>query len=136
LEEDYRHGEPVDFSRSKLTIEHVLPQSPTAEWLDMLAFDTGEDETVEELHGSLVHTLGNLSLTAYNAKLANDGFAAKKKILSDSGLTMNREIAEASKWGARWRSAIVVEHWPIGLSRSGQVRTGRPQSHHPVRAGR
>jgi hypothetical protein len=100
LEEDYRHGEPVDFSRSKLTIEHVLPQSPTAEWLDMLASDTGEDETVEELHGSLVHTLGNLSLTAYNAKLANDGFAAKKKILSDSGLTMNREIAEASKWGA------------------------------------
>ncbi|ONI92376.1 hypothetical protein ALI22I_04350 [Saccharothrix sp. ALI-22-I] len=101
LEEDYSHGEPIDFAGSKLTIEHVLPQSPTQEWRDMLAEELTGDETPEELHAKLVHTLGNLSLTAYNAKLANDGFAAKKKILGDSGLAMNREIAAASRWGAK-----------------------------------
>lgn len=100
LEEDYRHGEPVNFALSKLTIEHVLPQSPNQEWLDMLSTDLEEGETAEELHSVLVHTLGNLSLTAYNAKLANDGFDAKKKILADSGLHMNRGIAEKECWSA------------------------------------
>jgi alkylated DNA nucleotide flippase Atl1 len=41
-----------------------------------------------------------VSLTAYNAKLSNDGFVAKKKILTDSGLAMNREIADSPRWGA------------------------------------
>lgn len=67
----------------------------------MLAGELAGEETVEELHTKLVHTLGNLSLTAYNAKLANDGFAAKQKILADSGLTMNRGIAESVRWGAK-----------------------------------
>lgn len=101
LEEDHQHGEPIDFMNSTLTIEHVLPQSMTQEWRDMLAEEVAGDETVEELHTTLVHTLGNLSLTAYNSKLANDGFAAKKKILADSGLTMNRGIAESARWGAK-----------------------------------
>ncbi|MGW9477787.1 GmrSD restriction endonuclease domain-containing protein [Saccharomonospora azurea] len=100
LEEDYRHGEPIDFSRSKLTIEHVLPQSLTREWRDMLAKGLPPDETPEELHRSLVHTLGNLTLTAYNNKLGNDDFDTKKQILADSGLSMNREIANAESWGS------------------------------------
>jgi alkylated DNA nucleotide flippase Atl1 len=101
LEEDHAHGEPIDFASSALTIEHVLPQSMTQEWRDMLAEELTGEETVEELHTKLVHTLGNLSLTAYNAKLANDGFAAKQKILADSGLAMNRGIAESARWGAK-----------------------------------
>jgi alkylated DNA nucleotide flippase Atl1 len=119
IEEDHRHGEPVDFDRAKLTIEHVLPQSPTDEWWEMLRADLGEDESIEELHSSLVHTLGNLSLTAYNAKLSNDGFEAKKAILRDSGLAMNREIASARRWGrpeilARGRSLAdrIIKVWP------------------------
>ncbi|MEV4536245.1 DUF262 domain-containing protein [Asanoa sp. NPDC049518] len=101
IEEDYRNLEPLDFDRAKLTIEHVLPQSPTEEWLTMLRGDLTAEETVEELHSSLVHTLGNLTLTAYNAKLSNDTFAAKKQVLSDSGLAMNRRIAQADRWGRR-----------------------------------
>jgi alkylated DNA nucleotide flippase Atl1 len=67
----------------------------------------------------LVHTLGNLSLTAYNAKLANDSFPVKQKLLADSGLAMNREIADASGWGraeiqARGRvlGQRIVSIWP------------------------
>ncbi len=101
LEEDYHHGEPIDFANSALTIEHVLPQSMTHEWRNMLTEELTGEETVEELHAKLVHTLGNLSLTAYNAKLANDGFAAKQKVLADSGLAMNRRIAGSARWGAK-----------------------------------
>jgi alkylated DNA nucleotide flippase Atl1 len=119
LEEDYNHGELIDFARAELTIEHVLPQSPTKEWLDMLERDAANGQTPHELHASLVHTLGNLSLTAFNAKLANDGFSAKKKLLADSGLAMNREIAAATTWDreaihARGRSLAerMVRIWP------------------------
>ncbi|MGH4014735.1 MAG: GmrSD restriction endonuclease domain-containing protein [Pseudonocardiaceae bacterium] len=119
LEEDYRHGEPIDFSRAALTIEHVLPQSLTSDWEEILAAGASDDETPEEVHTSLVHTLGNLTLTAYNAKLANDSFFAKKKLLADSGLAMNREIADASGWGraeiqARGRALgqRIVSIWP------------------------
>ncbi|MDQ3276392.1 MAG: DUF262 domain-containing protein [Actinomycetota bacterium] len=119
LEEDYRHGEPIDFSRATLTIEHVLPQSLTPEWEEVLAAGANDDETPEEVHASLVHTLGNLTLTAYNAKLANDTFHAKKKLLANSGLAMNREVADASGWGrpeiqARGRALgqRIVTIWP------------------------
>jgi alkylated DNA nucleotide flippase Atl1 len=119
LEEDYQHGEPVDFSRAELTIEHVMPQSPTQEWLDALAEEANGDETPEEVHASLVHTLGNLTLTAYNAKLANAPFATKQQLLAKSGLAMNHEIAAAPRWGhaeihARGRALAerIVRIWP------------------------
>ena len=133
LEEDYQHGEPVDFSRAALTIEHVLPQSLTPEWEEILAAGASDDETPEEIHASLMHTLGNLTLTAYNAKLSNDSFHAKKKLLADSGLAMNHEIAQASGWGrseiqARGRalSKRIVSIWP-GPDES--VSTSPPDSH-------
>jgi alkylated DNA nucleotide flippase Atl1 len=91
----------IDFTKSTLTIEHVLPQSMTQEWREMLTQELTGDETFEELHAKLVHTLGNLSLTAYNGKLANDGFATKQQILADSGLAMNHEIADSPRWGAK-----------------------------------
>jgi Protein of unknown function (DUF1524) len=48
-----------------------------------------------ELHGELVHTLGNLTLPGYTANLSDDSFDVKKKLLNDSGPAMNREITEA-----------------------------------------
>jgi hypothetical protein len=124
LEEDYRHGEPLDFSHATLTIEHILPQSLTPEWKDILAAEASEGETPEEMHAALVHTLGNLTLTAYNAKLANDNFFTKKKLLADSGLAMNREIAVNSGWVAS-RSRPVAGPWPSESCQSGQARTSR-----------
>ncbi|GAB3980999.1 DUF262 domain-containing protein [Plantactinospora veratri] len=119
VEEDYGHKEPIDFDTAQLTIEHVLPQSLTDEWREMLRPGLQDGETVEELHSSLVHTLGNLSLTAYNPKLANDAFVVKQKILRDSGLAMNREIADALRWGraeilARGRALAdrIIRIWP------------------------
>ncbi|MGN9768428.1 GmrSD restriction endonuclease domain-containing protein [Micromonospora sp. SD12] len=133
IEEDFEHKEPINFDTAKVTIEHVLPQSLTDEWREMLAPDLEADETAEELHSSLVHTLGNLSLTAYNPKLANDGFEAKKKILRDSGLAMNREIADSPRWGrteilARGRALAdrVLLIWP-GPDESAAVTPPSPR---------
>ncbi|MEV5410031.1 DUF262 domain-containing protein [Thermopolyspora sp. NPDC052614] len=95
LEESYGAKERVDLSDKKITIEHVLPQSPDVGWLQEL---TAEGDP-NVLHKELVHTLGNLTLTGYNSELGNMPFAKKKDLLSHSGLVMNQLIAERERWG-------------------------------------
>ncbi|MFH8409870.1 DUF262 domain-containing protein [Streptomyces sp. NPDC018019] len=123
LEEDYAAPEPVDFSRAWATVEHVLPQRPGREWLDMLAEDAEEGERAEELHEALVHTLGNLTLTGENGRLSNHPYERKQQILDQSALRMNREIAAAGRWGRREildRSARLADRavriWPGPLA--------------------
>lgn len=99
LEESYQAPEPVDFAKAALTIEHVLPQTLTPEWLALLAGDVSEESGPEELHDLLVHTLGNLTLTAQNASLSNHPLERKQDIFKASALQMNREIALAPSWG-------------------------------------
>lgn len=102
LEESYDSKEPVD--PAQLTIEHVLPQKPTDAWRTELAADINADETFEEVHRALEHTLGNLTLTGYNSTLSNSPFASKKTLLATSGIAMNQEIANVDRWG---RNAIL-----------------------------
>lgn len=120
LEESYASKEPVD--PKNLTIEHVLPQTPTIAWRAELAPDLAEDETFEEVHQALQHTLGNLTLTGYNSALSNSPFTAKKQMLATSGLRMNQEIAEVERWGrpailARAKSLAqrITAIWPAPL---------------------
>ncbi|WP_433700832.1 DUF262 domain-containing protein [Nocardiopsis sp. CA-288880] len=119
LEEAFESPEPVDFSRAKVSIEHVMPQSMTEEWYEVLRKQTDPDETENELHGRLLHTLGNLTLTAQNSKLSNHMFERKQKIFRSSGLSMNRRIADAPSWGRpeiEERAALLGDHacalWP------------------------
>ncbi|MEU8072326.1 DUF262 domain-containing protein [Micromonospora sp. NPDC048169] len=97
LEESYGSKEPV--SPTTLTIEHVMPQSPTAEWKQMLGEDLRGEESFAEVHEALVHTLGNLTLTGYNAELSNSSFLVKRAQLGKSGIALSREIAEQKRWG-------------------------------------
>ncbi len=46
-----------------------------------------------------MHTLGNLTLTAENAKLSNSPFQRKQDIYQSSALRMNREISDSPTWG-------------------------------------
>ena len=135
LEESYGAPEPVDFSAAKLTIEHVLPQTPTDEWLKLLADEVTEEAGPEELHDLLVHTLGNLTLTAENAKLSNSPFQRKQDILDASALRMNREIADAPTWGkaqilqrAERLSDRVIRIWPGPAADDGEDSDGRDWS--------
>lgn len=117
LEESYGSKEPVD--PAGLTIEHVLPQTVTPEWLDALAPDVEDGEDVETLHASLVHTLGNLTLTGYNSELSNSAFEFKRAELARSGVRLSQEIAQQTTWGkaqilarAERLSEAVTRLWP------------------------
>ncbi|WP_328492575.1 DUF262 domain-containing HNH endonuclease family protein [Streptomyces sp. NBC_00414] len=132
LEESYRSSEPVDFAKASLTVEHVLPQRPAPAWFDLLAQETESNQTPQELHDLLVHTLGNLTLTGDNAKLSNHPFERKQQILDASALRMNLEIASAERWGkaeilerADRLADRAVELWPGPI---GGVKTAGEES--------
>lgn len=117
LEETFASKEPV--GSAKLTIEHVMPQGATDAWREELAPDLAEDETFEDVHRELLHTLGNLTLTGYNSTLSNSSFATKRELLSSSGVSMNQEIARVERWGktaiqarADALAARIAEEWP------------------------
>lgn len=99
LEESYGASEPVDYSSAKLSVEHVLPQRPAQQWLDLLAEEAEDGEGTEELHALVVHTLGNLTLSGDNARLSNHPFRRKQEILDSSALRMNQAIAAQERWG-------------------------------------
>lgn len=90
--ETYKNPAPVDLS--KLSIEHLMPQSPTKAWLDALGVD-------EETYERNLHRLGNLTLATKpdNSKMQNKPWEYKKAILADTAhLTMNQLILEKEKW--------------------------------------
>ena len=117
IEESYASKEPVD--PSQLTIEHIMPRTATDAWREELAPELGEEESFEEVHQGLQHTLGNLTLTGYNSTLSNSPFATKRTHLATSGLRMNQEIAAVETWGreairarARSLAARIAAIWP------------------------
>lgn len=83
---------PVDLS--KLSIEHLMPQTATEEWLEEL-------DTDEETYMANLHRLGNLTLAAKadNSKMSNLQWAYKNKILkSTAHLKLNMELITIDKW--------------------------------------
>ncbi|WP_230401672.1 DUF4268 domain-containing protein [Sanguibacter suaedae] len=96
LEESYASKEAVD--PTNLTIEHVLPQTLTDTVRRDFAAGLSDDADVTAEHERLVHTIGNLTLTAYNSELSNRPFAEKRAMLGESGLRMNQEIAAHETW--------------------------------------
>jgi alkylated DNA nucleotide flippase Atl1 len=100
IEESYGAPEPVDWVKAKATVEHVMPQKLNDAWRHALSDEAKTaGMSVDELHDSLVHTIGNLTLTALNASLANHPFEKKKEILRKGALAMNQEIIAAPQWG-------------------------------------
>lgn len=55
------------------TIEHIMPQTLTAQWKQ----DLGEDW--ENIHNTYLHTFANLTLTGFNVSYSNHSFEEKKK---------------------------------------------------------
>ncbi len=97
----------------------MLPQTPTPRWRAAIEEALTADENVDEVYESLVHTLGNLTLTGYNAELSNADFAIKRPQLAGSGLAMNKEIASQERWGrpeihngARVLADRAIAIWP------------------------
>jgi hypothetical protein len=90
IESHYNHKEQVPFDN--LTIEHVLPQTITDWWKQHLGDDWQAD------HEFYVHTLGNLTLTAYNPELSNDTFPKKQHRFAQSHVSLNEYFTVSQKW--------------------------------------
>lgn len=129
IEEAYGSKEPVD--ASKASIEHVMPQTLTREWGIALEPHVPDGETIESLHASLLHTLGNLTLTAYNSELSNLPYERKRAKLLESGFQMNREISASDAWTpaeishrAARLASIIKQEWPGPLFVDTTSRSG------------
>ncbi len=111
IEENFNHKEAVPFEN--LTIEHIMPQTLSVWWQNHLG------ENWEDTHDLYLHTLGNLTLTAYNSELSNDDFDTKKKTLNESHLDLNKYFINQQKWAkeeieirADGLSKIALLIWP------------------------
>ena len=93
LERSYGHKEPAALEAA--SIEHVMPQTLTDEWRNMIATSGNADE----VHDRWVDTIGNLTLTAYNPELSNLGFEEKKKLYATSHYSLNEYFAGCGTWG-------------------------------------
>lgn len=83
---------PVDLN--SLNVEHLMPQTPTKEWLEMLDVDL-------DTYQKNIHRLGNLTLAAKadNSSMGNKGWSYKNEVLkSTSHLKMNEKLLLIDKW--------------------------------------
>jgi hypothetical protein len=107
------------------TIEHILPQTPTAAW---------EEAFSSEERARLTHDLGNLCLTQDNSSYSNKPFAEKKgypganyRCYSNGALQTERDVAAYDNWTPteliNRRERIVK--WAL-------ERWGLPASHAPA----
>jgi uncharacterized protein with ParB-like and HNH nuclease domain len=90
IEDSFQHKEKIPYN--ELTIEHVMPQSLDEGWKEKLGPD------FEEMHELYLHSLGNLTLTGYNAELSNDIFSDKRIRLIESHLEINKYFRDISDW--------------------------------------
>lgn len=98
--ENYYHKEPIDLNTANYTIEHIMPQNieHNLSWQQML----GEDW--QEVHSLYLHSLGNLTITGYNAEMSNKSFG--EKVNGESGfkhshLKLNESIAQSDVWNKK-----------------------------------
>lgn len=98
--ENYYHKESIDLNTANYTIEHIMPQNieHNLSWQQML----GEDW--QEVHSLYLHTLGNLTITGYNAEMSNKSFW--EKVNGESGfkhshLKLNESIAQCDVWNKK-----------------------------------
>lgn len=94
----YERLQKINLSPSEkpFSVEHIMPQTLTSAWVNDLGCTQAE---AQELHGKWLHTIANLTVTAYNSALSNLPFAQKKEMVySTGGLILNEYIRQQSVW--------------------------------------
>ncbi|MEI7668168.1 MAG: HNH endonuclease family protein, partial [Erysipelotrichaceae bacterium] len=92
-----------------LTIEHIMPQTLTPIWERELG------EHFEEVHLTYLHTLGNLTLTAYNSEYQNYPFIKKRDMnhgFRESKIKLNNFVSQCDNWGEHQiqeRAKLLIE---------------------------
>lgn len=90
---DRKERVPVD----EYTIEHILPQNPSlpAAWKQAIGADW------QRVQQQWLHTLGNLTLTGYNAEYSDRPFAEKRDMIGgfkQSPLRLNSGLGQIDVW--------------------------------------
>ena len=85
-----------DLKNDKISVEHIMPQTLTKEWKE----DLGSDW--ERVHVTYLNTLGNLTITGYNAELGNRIFTEKRDLpgigYKESSFKLTRALGELEEW--------------------------------------
>jgi uncharacterized protein with ParB-like and HNH nuclease domain len=113
---------------ASLTIEHVMPQTLSDSWKEHLGTAWEED------HEQFLHTLGNLTLTNYNAELSNAPFGEKRKLFATSHVELNRHFEAVERWTAsdiEHRSEVLTDLalslWPYFGTPQGDAEADTPE---------
>lgn len=93
--ENYDTKEPANVAG--FTVEHIMPQNPNLpkEWREDLG------EAWWSIHDKYLHTIGNLTLTGYNAEYGDRPFAEKRDMphgFKQSSLRLNADLRDLEKW--------------------------------------
>lgn len=83
---------------SQISIEHIFPQNPSQQWKKELG------DELEEMQ-ALLHTMANLTLSAFNPSLSNLPFLKKRdmpeKGYRESTLRLDKFLAKIDRWDIR-----------------------------------
>lgn len=93
--ENFNKKEPI--SMENLSIEHIMPQNQDNSNLPSY-WQQEIGENYQQVWAKYLHTLGNLTLTAYNSELGNKSFADKKIFFDKSPLKLNESFRDFENW--------------------------------------
>lgn len=107
--ENYGNKAPIIIEN--YTIEHIMPQnsSLSPEWQQMLGANW------REVQKTYLHTIGNLTLTAYNSKMSDYPFMVKMDMeggFKESALRLNAYVVKLNEWNEqriKERAALLAD---------------------------
>lgn len=93
--ENYKNKAPIIIEN--FTIEHIMPQNPnlSIEWQQELG------PTWRDVQKTYLHTIGNLTLTAYNSEMSDNPFMIKMDMeggFKESALRLNAYLVKLTEW--------------------------------------
>lgn len=93
--ENYGNKAPIIIEN--YTIEHIMPQNSSLnpEWQQMLGANW------REVQKTYLHTIGNLTLTAYNSEMSDHPFMVKMDMeggFKESALRLNAYVVKLTEW--------------------------------------
>lgn len=89
------HDVISELEKKNISIEHIMPQTLSAEWKTMLGDDW------ERIHQQYLHTMANLTLTGYNSQYSNMIFSKKRDLekgFKDSSYRLNNYLKTIDQW--------------------------------------
>jgi hypothetical protein len=98
----YQNKEPVNLRKQNpdgkpsITIEHIMPQTPTDWWKEHLGDDW------ESIYKEYLNNIGNLTLSGVNSENSNHSFPEKKKNFEkSSNLKLNKWLIKVNEWNEK-----------------------------------